>query len=143
MDFFNKMGQKSEMNALNADISRNQDIIHNMFHEIGKRYYEEHKDDAKLEYEDQFRVIKTAVSNIKLANEKLRILKGVVLCPNCDAENPIGENFCSKCGSRLIPKSEDGVSDANSQNKESVLCTGCQSRIPSGSAFCPVCGKKL
>lgn len=175
MDFLNKMSesinQKQEIGALQKDISSNQAVISNLYLEIGSKYYEQHKDETDSEFAQQFRVIRIAKRNIDLANEKIRIVKGVVACSNCGVDNPISENYCSKCGAKLVPPvhreeekstSEEKLSSeekfsseekTSSEEKssseervhldEKITCEGCGSQIPLGSTFCQVCGRRL
>lgn len=50
----------------------------------------------------------------------------VVVCPNCDAENPADAKFCAKCGQPLRAKA--------------TTCAKCGVEVPKGARFCPECG---
>lgn len=54
----------------------------------------------------------------------------VVLCPNCGAQNPAGQKFCSNCGKSLAPA-------------KMVKCPNCGAEMPETMKFCGNCGKLL
>ena len=47
-------------------------------------------------------------------------------CPSCSFENPVGMNFCGRCGTKLSPR-----------------CPHCDFENPPGFAFCGKCGASL
>jgi class 3 adenylate cyclase/tetratricopeptide (TPR) repeat protein len=47
-------------------------------------------------------------------------------CPSCGFENPVGMNFCGRCGTKLSPR-----------------CPHCDFENPPGFAFCGKCGASL
>lgn len=62
--------------------------------------------------------------------KRQRLLKGLVLCERCGAEQSKDAAFCSRCGNRLVP--------------EDVLqCPRCRTILPEGTAFCTNCGAKI
>ena len=148
-NFFDKIGQSisnaGDSMSLNKEIKENQELVQNLYKMIGTKYYDAHKDDENPEYEE-IALIKKALANLSLANEKLRILKGLTICSGCGAEVSLSEAFCSKCGAKIIPPviqeepTQDAMDAANADGKK--FCTGCGSQIPADSGFCPVCGAK-
>jgi len=54
----------------------------------------------------------------------------IVICQNCNAQNPLGTKFCGNCGTKLgAPKK--------------VKCPKCGAEMPSNMKFCGNCGNPL
>ena len=93
MDFFNKVGetvtekskivadkakQVAEIASLKGQISSNEDVIKKNYAEIGRIYYEAHKDFPDVEFAQQCNVISDAeVHTIKLEENQIKNIKGV------------------------------------------------------------------
>jgi len=54
----------------------------------------------------------------------------IVICQNCNAQNPLGTKFCGNCGTKL-----------GAPNK--VKCSKCGAEMPSNMKFCGNCGSPL
>jgi len=54
----------------------------------------------------------------------------LVICPNCGAQNPVGNKFCGNCGGGLAPVPK-------------VKCPNCGAEVPSNMKFCGNCGSPL
>lgn len=95
MEFFDKLsetivsagkdvGQKAKdvsgIAKLKMDIRSKEDFVEKQYAELGKAYYEKHKDEESAE------VFK---------------LQGAVECPKCGAKMPQGAAFCSSCGTKM------------------------------------------
>lgn len=114
MDFFGKLGETitetgkdvsqkvtdlTEITKLKMEIRSKEDSVRRQFTEIGKQYYELHKDDAEPLFEE-----------ISLINENLRKIeelrgevagrKGKKICPSCGAPNDGEALFCNRCGAK-------------------------------------------
>ncbi|MCD7893285.1 MAG: zinc ribbon domain-containing protein [Erysipelotrichaceae bacterium] len=72
---------------------------------------------------------------IRDCKEQIKQIKGVVVCENCNTENPLGATYCSKCGKEL-PKS-------NIDTENMVQCSSCSKYNPKGMRFCTGCGQPL
>lgn len=86
-------------NAISAQKARQKDI----FTEIGRIYYELHKDDEDIAAElvELFNQVKTIQTEIDSLSDQLSGLKKTVTCPQCGAEIAKGVAFCSNCGNKL------------------------------------------
>lgn len=91
----------SEVNSLEKQVNANQGVIQNTYAEIGRAYYEAHKEDAQDVYADQCRVITDALNQIAQLQDQIRIKKGIQLCPNCGAQLAPGSAFCAGCGAQV------------------------------------------
>ena len=164
MAFFEKLGETltnasnsvaqktqnfAEVNNLNKAVSSNQTAIQNMYVEIGRLYYEAHKEDADAEYASQCQIINDAFVNINSLQEQIRVIKGIAVCPNCGAEVANDSAFCAKCGSQIVaPVNNQGVNQTPVQpevvQQPTIKnCAKCMSQVPVDSAFCPVCGERM
>jgi sec-independent protein translocase protein TatA len=59
-----------------------------------------------------------------------------VTCASCGHLNPVGQKFCSDCGTTL-------ASTEASAAPEPVTCPSCATQNPAGQAFCGQCGTSL
>lgn len=108
-DATQKAKDLSEVAKIRMDIHSKQEYISKLYQEIGKSYYEKHKDEEEPKY-GQVLLIKEAEEVIGELKEQLNLIKGTQKCPRCDNEMPIDAEFCSKCGTKLnvvVEESED------------------------------------
>ena len=116
MDFFDKLGESivtagkdvsqkakdlSGVAKLNLDIKNKEDYISKQYIEIGKMYYEAHKNEDAGEFLEQMAVITEAQESIVSMREEIMKLKGAKQCPNCGAQVTEGAAFCGKCGTKM------------------------------------------
>ena len=75
--------------------------------ELGKAYYEKHKDEESAEGEEKtpeqehFFLITEALGEIERMRAEVFKLQGAVECPKCGAKMPQGAAFCSSCGTKM------------------------------------------
>ena len=125
MEFFDKLGETlmtagrdvsqkakelSGAAKLNLDIKAKEDFVQKQYTEIGRQYYEAHKEDDSTEFE-QFASIREALESIEQMRKDLLELKGAKACPQCGAKMPEDAAFCSECGASLTPEEEPEVPD--------------------------------
>ena len=79
---------------LNMEIRKNEALLEQKFIDLGKKYYEEHKDDAP----EEFTVIDAAKRQIVSLKKQISELKGEKVCKKCGAVNTTDSDFCKKCG---------------------------------------------
>ena len=70
---------------LTMDIHTKEDQVQKMYAQIGKLYFEEHRDDDPAVYE-QMTQIKEALAVIEDMKKELMELKGAKVCPRCGQE---------------------------------------------------------
>ena len=122
MEFFDKLsetivsagkdvGQKakdvSEIAKLKMDIRSKEDFVEKQYAELGKAYYEKHKDEENAETEEKtpeqehFFLITEALGEIERMRAEVFKLQGATECPKCGAKMPQGAAFCSNCGTKM------------------------------------------
>lgn len=99
-DISQKTKDLSETAKLKLDIKSKEDFLEKQYAELGRLFYNEHKDDATLPYE-QFSEIAETITSIAELKSSLMDIKGAKLCPKCGAQMPEDAGFCSKCGEKL------------------------------------------
>lgn len=124
MEFFEKMGdaisetgrditQKvtdlTELTKLHMDTRRQEDAVRRLYRELGKQYYELHKDDEEPVFEEVELITETLerLQELKKAAAKC---KGKKVCPECGAPNADDAVFCNKCGAKCedeVPEEAD------------------------------------
>ena len=124
-----------ETARLNSEISRMEADIEDIQFELGKLYYEDHKDEENVPYADLIEQIKTYEADIHARNEKLLAQKGLQYCEKCDAIVDQSDEFCSKCGTR--------VQVVHPQTEEDTRCKNCGRETEENQPFCPACGYTL
>ena len=71
------------------------------FFELGRTYFDAHRDDEENAENEQFKVIKEALAEIERMKTEILNLQGAAECPNCGARMPQGASFCSSCGTKM------------------------------------------
>ena len=72
--------------------------LEDLFAEIGKAYYESHKEEDGGELAELFSKVAAVTARINLLQDELTQLRGTKICPQCGAELALDAAFCSKCG---------------------------------------------
>jgi ribosomal protein L40E len=152
MAFFDKLGETlsnkskevaqkakdfSEINSLNGQISSQEELIKNTYFQIGKAYYERHKNEEGDPFAQQLKVVSGAEQKIAELRESIRLIKGVAVCEKCGAEVPAGSAFCASCGAKI----ESDVKPQEPQNANT--CPNCGAALAEGAQFCVSCGHKV
>ena len=84
-----------------------EDFVEKQYAELGKAYYEKHKDEESAEGEEKtpeqehFFLITEALGEIERMRAEVFKLQGAVECPKCGAKMPQGAAFCSSCGTKM------------------------------------------
>ena len=84
-----------------------EDFVEKQYAELGKAYYEKHKDEESAESEEKtpeqehFFLITEALGEIERMRAEIFKLQGAVECPKCGAKMPQGAAFCSSCGTKM------------------------------------------
>lgn len=153
MAFFDKLGETlsnkskevaqkakdfSEINSLNGQISSQEELIKNTYLQIGKAYFESHKNEATDPFSQQIAVILGAEQKIAELRESIRLIKGIAICEKCGAEVPAGSAFCASCGAKI----ESAVLQPQ-QPQAANICSNCGAVLAEGAQFCVSCGHKV
>ena len=99
--------------------------------QIGKLYCLKNEDnqDEMIRLCQEVDVINEHINQFK---QEILALKGIVICPNCNHENPDSAVFCLKCGTKLIKTVDDGQH-----------CVNCGAELMDGQLYCTRCGTKV
>lgn len=99
--------------------------------------------DAGQEYDEAvmslYEDIKVSRETLLSVKEEIAALSGLVLCPNCQTENPTGSRFCQACGTSLLG---EPVVEATGEIVK-LLCPTCHAPVSPDATFCNQCGGKL
>lgn len=147
MDFFNKIGSKitetgqglqeqtkqlTEATKLNNNIANNMKTLDNFYKELGMLYFQSLNGEPSKLGVDIFNNINELNEENEKLKETLSVIKGIVYCPNCNAEAPNTANCCSSCGCQLI-KNKPNLSTCSNCGAEIIpnvkFCTGCGSAV--------------
>ncbi len=167
-DMVQKTKDTAETMRLNSAISDEEKRIQGLYLEIGKRYFELHADDYDPQLEEPMLCVKEANTKIAAYTEQLNRIKGLVRCPNCNSDMPIGTPFCAHCGAKLpepppveepairrckncgLPLPEGagfctncGTAAPVVASPDGNVCPNCGNVVPEGMAFCSLCGTKV
>ena len=102
-DTVTEVQKMNEVRQLNGKISDEKKLLNRLYLEMGQKLYDTYKD-AELpleEFDGDFRKIRERYVAIDLLQEKIRNVKGVVLCPCCNMEVAAGDCYCTNCGNKM------------------------------------------
>lgn len=117
------------INALNQQITQ-------LYANIGKEYYECHKDDNIFEeYTEWMSALRDTHDKIAQYRQQISQLKGNEICQSCGAGIPVGSLFCSSCGVKVIRTVPD--------QQEGRFCPKRHASVGEGDSFCMACGANL
>lgn len=117
MDLFEKLGETlvsagkdaaqkakdlSGVAKLNLDIKSKEDYVQKQYAELGRIYYEAHKDDTAPEGAEHVELITEALDAIEKMKLEIMELKGTRKCPKCGADLADDAEYCSSCGEKVI-----------------------------------------
>ena len=71
---------------------------------------------------------------MRLNSEGGQDMEQMVRCANCGTPNPVGQQFCGKCGAKLV---------AEAQSQQKIKCPNCGFMNLPGQQFCGSCGARL
>ena len=109
-DVSQKAKDLSGVAKLTMDIHTKEDQVQKLYAQIGKRYFEEHKDDADISEYTQMTQIKEMLTVIEDMKKELCELKGTKVCPRCGQEVKTADMYCKSCGVKL--EDEEIIVDA-------------------------------
>ncbi len=97
-----KVTEASNVAKLKLDIRAKEDFMEKQFAELGKAYFEAHKDDEEVPEKDYFASIVEAQTQIDALKDELMDVQGAVTCPQCGVKQAKGSSFCANCGASLL-----------------------------------------
>ena len=136
-DTMTEVQKMNEVRQLNGKISDEKKLLNRLYLEMGQKLYDTYKDvELPLEeFDSDFRKIRERYVAIDLLQEKIRNVKGVVLCPCCNMEVAAGDRYCTNCGNKM-PETKCHFSPQ--KNPGSLTVPGCLTlghNVPYGTLF--------
>lgn len=129
----------ADIAKLNSAIYEKEKRIASLYSEIGKAYYENHKDDAAAEEASSISELNKLFAEVKQHKSEIGRIKGVEKCPHCGAEVAHGSAFCNSCGKAFSQSEPTPVTTAT----DGRVCPSCKAAVPEGNLFCNNCGTKI
>ena len=89
------------------------------YKDIGKMIYERYKKGEVVdgEFIELCEAISEREDSIRKAKEEIANLKGLEVCPKCDAHVEAGINFCPKCGAKMDEETSESVDADEFENE--------------------------
>ncbi len=110
----------SDRARIRMEIRSKQDYLNKLYLEIGKIYYDAHKDDEEKEFKEQMLLAKDALEVIEELNQQLGQIKGMVRCAVCGQDMSMEADYCSKCGSKLVKPEKETVDESFDTDESSA-----------------------
>ena len=87
---------------LRYEIRTRENYLNELYTELGKKYYSEHKDDPIEEGKtDSFEEIRTLLDELSELHKELADKRGADRCPRCGALVSQESDYCGKCGAYM------------------------------------------
>ncbi|MQN02111.1 MAG: zinc-ribbon domain-containing protein [Lachnospiraceae bacterium] len=102
---------------LNVRLRSLDDKLTQEFENLGKKYYEKHKNENTAENR-RISEIYTEISDTK---DELADIRGEVVCPNCGEYVPKNAKFCPNCGEDMNIFEESDTTDAETADYDDVF----------------------
>lgn len=121
----------SEAKKIECSISKLEEEIGDLYLQLGKAYFQTHKEVPADEYAEMVRRIGITELEITDYRTQLGLLKGVV-CPCCGLVSPPGALYCAQDGGKL-------PLDLSRFER----CRNCGRSVKKGLSNCVFCGKPM
>lgn len=136
MGFFSDLGKKTSETTskiaketkLKLKINENKGKIDDIYEEIGKKVYEKHIREEKIDIKDDLLADCSKIDELakEIEDARLEILKlnQKKLCSKCSAEIENSSMFCPKCGEKQNPEEKAVKEEALEKLEEGVVEPG-------------------
>lgn len=157
-----------EANRLKASISKNNEQIHSLYTEIGKKVFSGYNNQQfhSAMVEDEIKQIQALYNHNRQLDIDIKAIWNEKECP-CGNSVSLDAKFCSNCGHRFnlvtieetpnapvileqsqqltvtTPAREVSFSDSAANTNITGICPNCDSEIEADSKFCGECGHML
>lgn len=124
--------QKAKLKRVSLEGDMNE-----LYASLGKLYFEEYADgDMPKEMAELCEKITSCQHAINEAEQRAALLKGVVICSNCQAEVDKDASYCPKCGAEIIHvvEEDENVDAASSEEVDDEVPDGADTEDSEGGA---------
>ena len=99
-DGLNRARDAKDTTKVSMDIKNREIQLQKYYRDLGKEYYQDHKDDTALAYPlmEQIRNELAAIASLQAEKDRLR---GIRRCPNCGEVTNANAKFCPACGTQV------------------------------------------
>ena len=107
-----RVSDVSNIAKLKLELRSKEDFIQRQFAELGRLYYEAHKEAAdSVAEQDLFNSIAETEAQIAETKSTILNLQGAICCPECGEKYQKGYKFCPFCGGELRnePEQEEDI----------------------------------
>lgn len=120
-----KTKQSTDIVKSNIKISSEERELAELYCEIGKLFYDKNKENPCCdEMKELFDKVNEKNDTIESLKAQIRYLKGIVVCEQCGAEISADNDFCGKCGAKLVkPEPVPEVTEEAVDHEENVEVT--------------------
>lgn len=143
-DALQKTKDVSETVRISSALKAEEEKRERLYREIGQASVENRDlaDDGKMQkLRDE---LSECQDKIKDFNEKLKVLKGMIKCPECGKSVSSNQSFCSNCGTKLIREQyEQKSSSAATSMQPARFCPSCGKENVKNVKYCTQCGFNL
>ena len=112
-----KTKQVGNAAKLNAKIISSEHSISDNYVILGKYYYDTYKNNPDEDVAETVNAITASIDAIEEMKSQLLAIKGLVKCVECGAGCPTDDDFCGKCGAKLV-KPEPVVEEDEAVSEE-------------------------
>lgn len=128
------MADIARFNSLVADEEKK---INNCYYQIGKYYAQKHENDFEEDFAGLFEALNVSIKNYNEYKNRVKVLKGIVNCPNCGAEVMNNLLYCNVCGQQMP------ITPENQALLDMVRCYSCGQLVNKNMKFCVTCGAPI
>ena len=114
-----KTKQVGNSAKLNAKIIASERSISENYVILGKYYYDKYKDNPDEEIAETVNAITASADAIEEMKSQILAIKGLVKCQSCGAACPVDDDYCGKCGAKLI-KPEPPVEEIETEEPAEI-----------------------
>lgn len=132
----------TEIAKIKLSISDLEKKIASSYEKIGRAYAEANADSADKLLPEEFAVIEEANAKIAECTDRLRELKGLLICTGCGKEISAEGNFCPSCGATIEKKVFEGEVIVDEPVVQKA-CHKCGAALEPDAGFCAECGEKI
>lgn len=142
-------GNSSKIREAENGWMRAKKSIDDAIYELGKAYFEAHKDNTASEFEEQIETINTKTKEEYIWHQYRLSLDEQRICDSCNSVITADSAFCNRCGKAVTPIDFSSIlgttnnMQAAGNTNQGKSCPKCGKKLVEGAMFCEVCGTKI